>query len=36
MLRKDKEELEALKHAKQIEEEKAQFSVSLHQLVKKS
>ncbi|KAK7507076.1 hypothetical protein BaRGS_00001927 [Batillaria attramentaria] len=26
MLRKDKEELEALKHAKQIEEEKAQFS----------
>ena len=29
LLRQDKAELEALKYAKQIEEEKAQFSVSL-------
>ena len=29
LLRKDKEEIEALKYAKQMEEEKAQFSVSL-------
>lgn len=35
MLKKDKEEVEAIKHAKALEAEKAMYSVRLNQLGKK-